>query len=62
MTDEVTFHCPEWPGCACPDGTFKLGCPALGNVYAGRQPEPKSGTRPRLAIYEALAGRTMEGT
>lgn len=24
-----TFHCPEWPKCACPRGTMRADCPGL---------------------------------
>lgn len=27
LLTEKYFHCPEWPGCGCPDGTAMADCP-----------------------------------
>jgi hypothetical protein len=48
-----TFECPDWPECQCPDGTFKLECPALGTMYADRG--QRRSVWPRIAGY-ALCG------
>lgn len=29
------FDCPEWPGCGCPDGSVRPGCPGLDNCAGG---------------------------
>lgn len=57
------FHCPRWPGCACPDGTVALDCPGR---TTGNEVEPDEAMAREQAAVIALAtkarrGRTISG-
>lgn len=49
------FHCPRWPACNCPDGTFNDDCPAIAALAETRNSAAASSRQAETAAPTSAA-------